>query len=89
MPLGDSITGSPGCWRAKLWTRLQSSPNDSDNQKMSDRWYPPLSALLSNGGTAPNGYPYCVNGSASDPDGDGWGSENSASRVGQGSAADH
>ena len=20
MPLGDSITGSPGCWRAKLWT---------------------------------------------------------------------
>jgi lysophospholipase L1-like esterase len=25
MPLGDSITGSPGCWRAKLWTKLQSS----------------------------------------------------------------
>ncbi|GIF26765.1 lysophospholipase L1-like esterase [Actinoplanes tereljensis] len=25
MPLGDSITGSPGCWRAKLWTRLQSN----------------------------------------------------------------
>ncbi|MEJ3745784.1 cellulose binding domain-containing protein [Actinomycetes bacterium KLBMP 9797] len=25
MPLGDSITGSPGCWRASLWSRLQSN----------------------------------------------------------------
>ncbi|MFJ3442353.1 GDSL-type esterase/lipase family protein [Streptomyces sp. NPDC086081] len=25
MPLGDSITGSPGCWRAVLWNRLISS----------------------------------------------------------------
>ena len=25
MPLGDSITGSPGCWRALLWNQLQSS----------------------------------------------------------------
>ena len=25
MPLGDSITGSPGCWRALLWNRLQTS----------------------------------------------------------------
>ncbi|MFF1542690.1 GDSL-type esterase/lipase family protein [Streptomyces sp. NPDC058291] len=25
MPLGDSITGSPGCWRALLWNRLLSS----------------------------------------------------------------
>ncbi len=25
MPLGDSITGSPGCWRAVLWNRLQNS----------------------------------------------------------------
>lgn len=25
MPLGDSITGSPGCWRSILWNRLQSS----------------------------------------------------------------
>src|SRR6185503_13299930 len=25
MPLGDSITGSPGCWRALLWNRLQST----------------------------------------------------------------
>ncbi|NEY30805.1 cellulose-binding protein [Streptomyces sp. PRKS01-65] len=25
MPLGDSITGSPGCWRAVLWNRLQST----------------------------------------------------------------
>jgi lysophospholipase L1-like esterase len=24
MPLGDSITGSPGCWRALLWNQLQS-----------------------------------------------------------------
>jgi lysophospholipase L1-like esterase len=23
MPLGDSITGSPGCWRAFLWNQLQ------------------------------------------------------------------
>ncbi|MFE9702203.1 cellulase family glycosylhydrolase [Streptomyces sp. NPDC005930] len=41
------------------------------------------------GGTAPNGYPYCVNGGASDPDGDGWGWENSRSCVVRGSAADH
>lgn len=38
--------------------------------------------------TAPNGYPYCANGSASDPDGDGWGWENNQSCVVQGSAAD-
>ncbi len=25
MPLGDSITGSPGCWRALLWDRLQTT----------------------------------------------------------------
>ena len=25
MPLGDSITGSPGCWRALLWNKLQST----------------------------------------------------------------
>ena len=25
MPLGDSITGSPGCWRALLWAHLQST----------------------------------------------------------------
>jgi lysophospholipase L1-like esterase len=25
MPLGDSITGSPGCWRELLWNRLQST----------------------------------------------------------------
>jgi lysophospholipase L1-like esterase len=25
MPLGDSITGSPGCWRAILWNKLQST----------------------------------------------------------------
>src|SRR5688500_16606735 len=25
MPLGDSITGSPGCWRALLWNRLQGN----------------------------------------------------------------
>lgn len=24
MPLGDSITGSPGCWRALLWNQLQA-----------------------------------------------------------------
>src|SRR5690606_35555581 len=25
MPLGDSITGSPGCWRALLWQSLQEA----------------------------------------------------------------
>jgi lysophospholipase L1-like esterase len=25
MPLGDSITGSPGCWRALLWQSLQNA----------------------------------------------------------------
>lgn len=25
MPLGDSITGSPGCWRAVLWNNLQNT----------------------------------------------------------------
>jgi len=25
MPLGDSITAGPGCWRAFLWHRLQTS----------------------------------------------------------------
>jgi lysophospholipase L1-like esterase len=25
MPLGDSITGSPGCWRALLWQRLRNN----------------------------------------------------------------
>lgn len=25
MPLGDSITGSPGCWRALLWDHLQKT----------------------------------------------------------------
>ncbi len=25
MPLGDSITGSPGCWRALLWQKLQTN----------------------------------------------------------------
>jgi hypothetical protein len=38
--------------------------------------------------TAPNGYPYCNNGSASDPDGDGWGWENNQSCVVRGSRAD-
>jgi hypothetical protein len=25
MPLGDSITAGPGCWRAMLWNRLQTT----------------------------------------------------------------
>ncbi|KAJ1551463.1 hypothetical protein HK096_010629, partial [Nowakowskiella sp. JEL0078] len=28
MPLGDSITGSPGCWRALLWQKLVNTPYD-------------------------------------------------------------
>ncbi|KAA6198556.1 cellulase family glycosylhydrolase [Streptomyces parvus] len=39
-------------------------------------------------GTAPNGYPYCAGGSSSDPDGDGWGWENSRSCVVPGGSAD-
>ncbi|MFI0724155.1 cellulase family glycosylhydrolase [Streptomyces sp. NPDC021224] len=39
-------------------------------------------------GTAPNGYPYCVNGGATDPDGDGWGWENNRSCVVRGGPAD-
>ncbi|MGW6639832.1 carbohydrate-binding domain-containing protein, partial [Streptomyces cyaneofuscatus] len=38
--------------------------------------------------TAPNGYPYCAHGRSSDPDGDGWGWENSRSCVVAGSSAD-
>ncbi|WKB55841.1 cellulase family glycosylhydrolase [Eleftheria terrae] len=33
------------------------------------------------GGQAPNGYPYCCDGSSTDPDGDGWGWENNRSCV--------
>ncbi|MFW6725008.1 carbohydrate-binding domain-containing protein [Streptomyces sp. MAR4 CNY-716] len=40
------------------------------------------------GDTAPNGYPYCQQGSATDPDGDGWGWENSRSCVVRGGPAD-
>ncbi|MDT9684633.1 cellulase family glycosylhydrolase [Streptomyces sp. TRM76323] len=40
------------------------------------------------GGTAPNGFPYCTGGSASDPDGDGWGWESNRSCVVRGSSAD-
>lgn len=29
MPLGDSITGSPGCWRSVLWNRLQDAGHTS------------------------------------------------------------
>ncbi|MFC4563676.1 SGNH/GDSL hydrolase family protein [Nocardiopsis mangrovi] len=29
MPLGDSITGSPGCWRALLWNDLQEAGRTS------------------------------------------------------------
>ncbi|MGW0785378.1 cellulase family glycosylhydrolase [Streptomyces sp. NPDC002913] len=39
-------------------------------------------------GTAPNGYPYCVQGSSTDPDGDGWGWENTRSCVVPGGPAD-
>ena len=67
-------------------------PNSRGNQKISDRWYAALAPLIpgtgTGGGTAPNGYPYCVNGAASDPDGDGWGWENSASCVVRGGPAD-
>lgn len=68
-------------------------PNSSGNPKIANRWFPALTPYLTRtgtgGGTAPNGFPYCANGSASDPDGDGWGWENNASCVVRGSAADH
>jgi hypothetical protein len=47
-----------------------------------------VTATPAHADTAPNGYPYCVNGSASDPDGDGWGWENNQSCVVRGSRAD-
>lgn len=47
-----------------------------------------LTALDARADNASNGFPYCANGSASDPDGDGWGWENNASCVVRGSAAD-
>jgi hypothetical protein len=47
-----------------------------------------LSAQPASAEPAPNGYPYCVNGSSTDPDGDGWGWENSASCVVRGGRAD-
>ena len=46
------------------------------------------SAAVRPAATAPNGYPYCANGAASDPDGDGWGWENDASCVVHGGRAD-
>ncbi len=30
MALGDSITGSPGCWRAQLWSRLRDNGYDDN-----------------------------------------------------------
>jgi lysophospholipase L1-like esterase len=30
MPLGDSITGGPGCWRAELWRLLTDAGHDVD-----------------------------------------------------------
>ena len=30
MPLGDSITGSPGCWRGLLWQQLTDAGHDVD-----------------------------------------------------------
>jgi hypothetical protein len=47
-----------------------------------------LAATPASAENAPNGYPYCANGSATDPDGDGWGWENNASCVVRGSRAD-
>jgi lysophospholipase L1-like esterase len=65
-------------------------PNDTSGiRKIEARWYPALTAVLRSTTTAPNGYPYCVNGSSSDPDGDGWGWENNASCVVRNGGADH
>ena len=54
MTLGDSITGSPGCWRALLWQKLQQTGHtnidmvgtmyDSQNQMRgiwSKSWFNP------------------------------------------------
>jgi lysophospholipase L1-like esterase len=92
----DQWTG----WNPSTLTVDGVHPNDAGHQRMAAVWYPALVAALaggttttttsstSSGGTASNGYPYCANGSASDPDGDGWGWENSASCVVRGSKAD-
>jgi hypothetical protein len=47
-----------------------------------------MSAMPASAEPAPNGYPYCVNGGSTDPDGDGWGWENNASCVVRGGRAD-
>ncbi|MFC6017400.1 carbohydrate-binding domain-containing protein [Plantactinospora solaniradicis] len=47
-----------------------------------------LAASPASAEPAPNGYPYCVNGSSTDPDGDGWGWENNQSCVVRGGPAD-
>ncbi|MGA5704612.1 carbohydrate-binding domain-containing protein [Peterkaempfera bronchialis] len=47
-----------------------------------------VTAPAAHAANAPNGYPYCANGSASDPDGDGWGWENNQSCVVRGGKAD-
>lgn len=46
------------------------------------------SAFAQSCGSASNGYPYCCNGSSSDPDGDGWGWESSRSCIVKCSRAD-
>ena len=48
MPLGDSITAGPGCWRAKLWHRLQT-----DGYTNID-----FVGTQSDGGGCNPGYPY-------------------------------
>ncbi len=48
MPLGDSITAGPGCWRAKLWNRLQTAGHSGID----------FVGTQSDGGGCNPGYPY-------------------------------
>jgi len=48
MPLGDSITAGPGCWRAYLWNRLQSAGHTNID----------FVGGTSDGGSCNPGFPY-------------------------------
>jgi lysophospholipase L1-like esterase len=48
MPLGDSITAAPGCWRAYLWNRLQNAGHTNID----------FVGSTSDGGSCNPGFPY-------------------------------
>ncbi|MFH9613704.1 cellulase family glycosylhydrolase [Streptomyces pratensis] len=81
----DMVTGfDPGSltsWGNRLF-------NGADGIASTAREATVYSGRGTGSGTAPNGYPYCAQGGSTDPDGDGWGWENSRSCVVPGGPAD-